>query len=436
MNSKMPNNIHSTTCLVGRFNAKEGFSYEQLDNDTNNWERVILSKDDYEMLKIKYYPAHITAMMQVDGENTSVLHYKLKLNDKICIKLITNYSCELKEVSLWFFPFDIILFTLKFDDSGTKLNDLTKMHSMWKEWSSNYSTFYTARLEQLLEPLSKNTASGKADSLTKEETKIRQYQVLQIDGKELDDDLLYEIGTFSPVGVVKYPDPRRSFKPSDKYFKKTIEENIVSVYSNWKALALNDSFTVLTIDDIYEDSELDEHGDGYRYFDLLYMRCLFEEYYCFDRNNLFRNQEFINVDEQLEEIKEMERNYFYDDLSYDFLPPLMLRAIDKGLGLQGDREELTQHIKQSYEEMQDKKEMQRRKIIEFVVSMVQVLAVFSISGTVYQLLIASWDCLDCPLTAIITFAIAFVTSVLIISVLIKNRRQKNDNEKRTSTNCL
>ena len=87
MNSKMPNNIHSTTCLVGRFNAKEGFSYEQLDNDTNNWERVILSKDDYEMLKRKYYPAHITAMMQVDGENTSVLHYKLKLNDKICIKL-------------------------------------------------------------------------------------------------------------------------------------------------------------------------------------------------------------------------------------------------------------------------------------------------------------------------------------------------------------
>ena len=429
----MPNNIHSTTCLVGRFNAKEGFSYELLDNDTNNWERVILSKDDYEKLKRKYYPAHITAMMEVEGENAVVRHYKLKLNDKSCIKIITNYSCELKEVSLWFFPFDIILFTIKFDDSGTDLNDLTKMHSMWKEWSSNYSTFYTARLEKLIEPLSKNTASGKTDRLTKEETKIRQYQVVQIDGKELEDDLLYEIGTFSPVGVVKNPDPRRSFKPSDEYFKETIKENSVSVYSNWKALALNDSFTVLTIDDIYEDSALDKHGDGYRYFELLYMRCLFEEYYCFDRNNLFRKQECINVNKQLDEIKEMERNYFYDDLSYDFLPPLMLHAIDKGLGLQGDREELTQHIKQSYEEMLDKKEMQRREKIELVVSMVQVLAVFSISGTVYQLLVATWECLNCPLTAIITLVIA---SALTAVLIIKIKDKKNDKEKRTTIKCL
>ena len=415
----MPNNKYSTTCLVGRFNAKEGFSYQKLENDKENWERNTLKADGLDKLKRKYYPSHINAMMDVEGEDTIICRYNLKLNDKICLNLITNYKCALKEVSLWFFPYEIVLFTIKFDDSGTDLNSLTKMHGYWKEWGGNYEMFYTTQLEQILEPLAKYTASGNASGLTKENTKIRQYQVVQIDGNVLDDELLYELGTFSPVGVVKNPDPCRSFKPSDDYFKKTIKENSVSVYSNWKGLALNDSFTVLAIDEVYVDSELDKDGDGYRYFELLYMRCLFEEYYCFDRNNLFRERESIDVDKQLEEIKAMERNYFYDDLSYDFLPPLMLRAMERGLGLPGDRKELTEHIKQAYKERQDKDEQRRRtqqereereqqRRNEKIVSVVQLLAAFSIFGTIYQLSIAMTGCDSIPCLAGILLVVGLV----------------------------
>ena len=456
----MPNSVNSTTCLVGRFNAQEGFSYQELEKieQEKNWERHFLKNAETNQLKKKYYPAHIKAMIDTGEDYTLVRRYRLAWREKKSLKLnrvfrkegrvvkIGQYPCWLEDVSLWFFPNGIVLFSIKFEDSGVDLNDLTWMHSQWKEWgatfdSSNSESFATPELDELLKPLAQYTQRKTAKDLTQANTKVRQYQVVQIEGNEIEDELLYEIGTFSRVGVIKDPELSQGFKPSNEYFKKTVAENGVSVYSDWKALALNDSFTVLAIDDKYADSELDKEGDGYRYFELLYMRSLFEEYYCFDRNNLFREQKYIDVDKQLEEIKGMERDYFYDDLSYDFLPPLLLRAMEKGLGLQDDRKELTEHIKQAYKEDQDKKkqemlaqqnekekEQQRRnEEIErrngMIVSAVQILAVFSTLGTLYQLIIAITGCDRSPWLAGGLLVVGIVLLCVLLPEIIRNQKR-------------
>ena len=137
----MPNNEYSTTCLVGRFNAKEGLSYQELEKDNNNWERNFLTEDKLDNLKRKYYPAHVNAMIDTGGDSTMVHCYRLakNLGKDLTLKRVwydeqgnensKDYQCKVEDVLLWFFPNEIVLFSIKFVDSKVDLNDLRWMHA-------------------------------------------------------------------------------------------------------------------------------------------------------------------------------------------------------------------------------------------------------------------------------------------------------------------
>ena len=231
---------------------------------------------------------------------------------------------------------------------------------------------------------------------------MRQYQLLETD--TLSDELLYEIGSFSPIGVVSQTDLKTTYKPSTKYYEQIIKENSLSVFSNWKALALNDSFTVLTIDDFFEINEFQEN------FELLYMRCLLGEFFCFDRNNLYREVDNIDNEKIEKEIKFMEQHYFFDDMSYDFLPPLMYRAMAKGVGLQTDCEQLTQHVMQSLREA-------RREQNNTAANFVQIFAVFSVFWTIHQIIIAVCSPIDKNVESAIALLAGIISSVCTIILL-------------------
>lgn len=417
----------SRVCLAGRFNAKPGLRPEELDELSSSWKRIKISKAEYDGLKSHYYPSLLQSMMEVDDEHKqSICRYEMILPEQ-CENLIVledkiYYPCEIKRVRIWFFPYDMILFSIDIEESPDSFSDLTQMHGKWKEWNKNYYSFHTDKLDNLLKPLAQLSPNTTPDPalLTFSGTKIRQYQVIETEIKKdefetetIKDDLLYEIGTFSPIGVVKDSNACRSFKPATDYYKKIMNENTMSAYSNWKALALNDSFTVLAINEVYSESEFDEWNKegklidtGYHYFELLYIRCLFEEYYCFDRNNLYR-EGHANSKEIENEIAYMEQHYFFDDMSYDFLPPLMYRAMAKGLDLQKDREQLTQHVKQA---LRDARQERNNRVVNFV----QIFAIFSVVWTIHEMIIKICPCLDGAVFAIIFLVFAvFITFLLL-----------------------
>ncbi len=421
----MPILRQSRVCLAGRFNARQGLKHEDL--PLSQWSPVEMSKDVFEKLQSTYYPSLLTSMNSIVGnKEQSVFRYEMKISgvrDNLIFLPKKNneghlYPCKIINVRLWFFPFEITLFSIEIEEHTDSFSDLTIMHSKWKKWNDEYEAFHTDELDKLLEPLSKLTKSGLPSQITFSGTKIRQYQVVESD--VLNDDLIYEIGTFSPIGVVKDDNLTRDYKPSNDYYQMIIKENILSAYSNWKALALNDSFTVMTLDSYYSQSEFDEYYEsgilkdtGYRYFDLLYMRCLFEEFYCFDRNNSYResatNNKKIDFEKIEEEIAYMEQHFFFEDMSYDFLPPLMYRAMAKGLNLQKDREQLTQHVKQSLREARHERDSR-------AVNFVQIFAAVSVIWTIREMLVAiSKDTWSGPIMA---FLFLIVALILIIVLLI------------------
>ena len=269
----MAENLFSYTYLVGKFSV----SLKSKNLKKNDWEEiVVMQKDekekgkDYESLKAKYYSAHIDAMMRVEGRQvpdflSEVCHYKARLpkeNDKRVVELTNKdgsvYKCMLCSIDLYFFPLDIVLFSIEINDSGNDLDRLTSMHGLWKEWSENYQKFRFKcnKLDDLLQPLVQLLPDKDVTKITADGTKIRMFQIVRSSDDVVNDDLLFEIGTFSPIGVVH---PSASFKkrhlqPSEDYFEEVIKNNSVSAFHSWKALALNDSFTVLGVGTKYLDN--------------------------------------------------------------------------------------------------------------------------------------------------------------------------------------
>ena len=195
---------------------------------------------------------------------------------------------------------------------------------------------------------------------------MKLFQIVEIE--KIDDKLLYEIGTSSPIGCV---DGNMWLTPSDDYYNKIIKENTVSAFKNWKGLALVDSFTMLGTANSFKPEDC-----IYMYFPLIYLRCIFEKTFCFSRNTNYREDKVEG--NLLREIALMEKYYFYNDISHNFLPNLLYKAMAKGLGINAERAELTKQIKEKEE-----------KNSSLLLGAVSVFAIFSIVYDFYSL-IKAW----------------------------------------------
>jgi hypothetical protein len=431
---------YSRSRLVGQLNVKRGLKPADLVEKSDYkgmWVRYTLRDEVFNELNSTYYTAHLMAITGIEPKGTchlkdleDVCRYDMilpKANAPLMLLDGKEYKCTVNRVSVWFFPCHLVLCSIEIDDSGNTLSDISKMHGRWKKWGSSYDGFCTDELDDFLNPLLMLTYDGNPLNLLFQGTKMRQYQVFQLDEEQrkaemlqkfgiefqprIEDDLLYEMATHSPIDVVSDPDPCKSWKPSDDYFSAIIHENSVSAFSNWKALALNDTFTVMALDDVFVKSESD-----YQYFEMLYMRCLVQEYFCFSRNNAYRENPKMKIARVEREIDLMEKYYFYDDLSYDFLPPLMYKAMAKGLGLQGDREELVNHVKQALRE-------KGRVNNDRIVAVVKIFAVLTTGWTLYSMITEIWPCIKCVYTAAIVSSLSVIVALALVFVTSKKRKK-------------
>ena len=139
-----------------------------------------------------------------------------------------------------------------------------------------------------------------------------------------------------------------------------MEQNAVSAFKDWKALALNDSFTML--DGAEMSPRWKTWDENYKlwlqhYFRLIYLRCFFEKTFCLSRNIAYRQGEAI--DNLSTDITDMERFYFYRNISYNFLPNMLYDAMTRGLDIAAEREEISKQIKERAKEEEIKRKEQR-----------------------------------------------------------------------------
>ncbi len=395
-------NLYSHTFVVGMLNAE----IRPNEMSRYDWDEVVMSEDDFRKRNGEYYTSFLDALvkseLRVKPEFLKeVCHYKAKkVNDSRPIEITLPedglsskperlYVFSLCSIDLYCFPMGIVLFSIEIDDSGCDLDDMTYVHGLWKDWGGFYTKYKCYNLEKkmaLLEQLLKMEGKG-LSQISAGGTKTKLFQIVITNKEDVDDALLFEIGTFSPIGVVTAGKDfhKKSLKPSEEYFNFVMKENTVSVFKNWKGLALNDSFTVLGSG---EKEVKNGGGMGFIfnswpfeniYFPLLYLRCFFEKCFCFSRNTYYRRDKdgkTDNVELLLREISNMDRYYFYDDISYNFLPPMIYRAIKKGMNMDIELEEMRTHIKENLQE----ESRQRYNLMLYVVT---AFAAFSVSWNLY-----------------------------------------------------
>jgi len=153
------------------------------------------------------------------------------------------------------------------------------------------------------------------------------------------DDILYDIGTVSPIGTSKSDN---FFAPSREYITQLIGENKISVFNNWSALTLFDTFTCILHGWKREGLE----QTWCETYCLIYIHCLHLKFYLYAVNT-----ELADITEIKSNSNELKNNFieFVNDynlmhLSYNFLPNLLYDKIRHSLEIQSEIEMMEKKV--------------------------------------------------------------------------------------------
>jgi len=395
---KKETSVYSHAFFVGSLNS-EGLSEEAL--VIAGWRRA---SEDYGKLCSIYYKSHVDAMMDTGEESSKpsalrcIRHYvcgglldsegkavennvglvdvggKAVENDSTDVwgktvenyrqLRLDNYVFRLCNLHLYIYPLNIVLFSVEADDSGNTMEDLSYGHLRLSQWRwDGFSEELKEVLSEYFAPLSTFLPDQDLSRLTERGGRLKIYQVIKTELSEVDDALLYELGTCTPIGSVLTP---QRVSPSKQYFDEIMRDNSVYPYRNWKGLALNDTFTCLGTSDFDEREWVNE------FFPLIFLRVFLEKTFSHSRNIAFR--EDVEKGSLLRELMVMDQYYFYSNISYKFLPNMLYSAMLRGMDVATERDELSEQLKYDND----------RKMV-YVVALISAIALFSAAADLYDM---------------------------------------------------
>lgn len=211
-------------------------------------------------------------------------------------------------------------------------------------------------------------------------SKYKLYMVLDVpnaeDNKTIS-NILFDIGTVAIVGSAV---ATTNDSMDKNYIKQLVKNNSISVYNNWKGLALLDTFTVVgngigmfTYDNYY-------HG--------IYLYSLFIKY------SLFKfNYEIADLDEdKRSQFQEFLTKYYHNYISYNFLPTEIFIKIKIALDIEKELKIMNDKIELVGRQIQEEQQDRTNKIL----GIVTVLSSLSSAQPVYDYLLVGqkylgWD---------------------------------------------
>jgi len=167
---------------------------------------------------------------------------------------------------------------------------------------------------------------------------------------------LYDIGCGVPIGSASGEDPR--FTPSKSYYDKLMKGNI-SVFNNWDALALFDSYTVVGTDllaKIYS-----EQSYTTTYF-RVYMFNLFFKFNLY-RFNANLHEGTLSVRDEFEGFL---NTYNINQIAFDFLPNLIYHTQRKALDTDVELKKFNKRISRISEGIQEQQQKRTNALLTFV----------------------------------------------------------------------
>ena len=389
------NSFYTIVSGLFRFDQKS-MDEEGLWKNFTNW-RDRINGGDYEAtfnyLNHSYYDSYLNNIFpeirfnesQLNKFNPKILNHltfkdclenkeylkniELKINNNRFIKFNIEY------VDLYLFPHEIGIFSIKVSIKYSKsmtVGIVSDFLNKIRHLNSQVSLFNNKNFISVKEFLENHilTHLHLKDNWAVYNPQLKLYSLIdlkdKIPEKEMD-YLLYDMGNVSIIGSCK---GEGIFAPSETYFKKQLASNKISVFKNWSALALYDTFTRISIDfpDNYNSWEYD-------YFNL-FIHCIYIKFFMYLTNSEL--SDVTKVDKRTEKIRdrfiEFINDYHHSHISYKFLPDLLQDKLLYSLEIQSEIEKMETKIQRINEQFQEKRE----KTFNIALIVITLLGVFTV----------------------------------------------------------
>ncbi|MCF8226793.1 MAG: hypothetical protein K9J30_13020 [Bacteroidales bacterium] len=286
---------------------------------------------------------------------------------------VYSISFRIEYIDLYIFPHGIGIFSIKVsiaEDGKLKLGKVSDFLNQIRHLQNIVTRNCGEKsIEELImhEILSPLNISGE---WTIYNPQLKLYTILDFNetgSREELERVLFDIGNMSPIGSAAGD---TYFAPSEDYYNEQIQYNRISVFRNWMAMALYDTFTRVSIN--VTDSFNSWQND---YFNL-YIHTIYSKFFMYLTNSelsevtrVTRNTELIR-----DRFIEFVNDYQHTQVSYKFLPDLIRDKLIYALGIQAEVERMDVKIQRINEQFQEKRE----KSFNTALVAITLLSVFSV----------------------------------------------------------
>ncbi|MDR1583902.1 MAG: hypothetical protein LBS55_11725 [Prevotellaceae bacterium] len=421
--------INSIAFLCGYFSIRE--KSRTIESISSQWEKIRNTEKEKSELEKYYYPEFVNFCYQSEKSKStkSMERYRLPINREIAISLPAGkiHSLFVKSIQLFVFPYNLLIYAIEIEQNGADLNDITASLSILRN-IPNYQettpkngygasssivsnqinkedllkTDYKEILQPIIEiyrsvattpQIPSDNESFPYSLLMENSNKLKIFHIVEIEPSEFDEkkqnNLLFELGTLAPTGSYN---SNNFSSPSQEYFDKIMSKNKISIFNNWKGLALLDTFTILCSQ---TQPYLLDNWKNY-YFGMIYIHSLFLKFYLFRINILFRKKN-ANVARLEKGFISFECDCCFHKISYNFLPLEIYQSLDTGMEINDER-------KQLYSLIEREKNVQEKQSDRKMNSLLFILTCLTIFSTV-------WD-FTCMFNALYPYEIYLGSAIL------------------------
>ena len=345
-------------------------------------------------------------------DDVSVFKRKIGANATISLKGDSapdrDVSVYVAETALYQMPLNLIVFSIRLEFEGTEQNDLAKVLLKLRSCShylvEEVGDFINLGVAPVFNAYKE--CGGKGDIrredaeydfsfLVEFGNKLKIFQVSLVDQLPATPRALKNC-IFCLNTLTEY-DNCLSSETEEKYIDSALSEGYLSVFKNWKLLALLDSVVILAQDPLPNHMAI---WTG-TYFEKIYVYELFRKCFLYKLNYNFHDAS-CNPKELQDEMKSFERSYSFANISYNFLPQLVDRAFVHALDFKPEESAINQMINREIVYRDEKRENRTNQLL----LVLSLLAVFS----------AIWDLL-CLIKELKTWS-ALMTVVIIAALLV------------------
>lgn len=342
------------------------------------WRRIEKNKGEIEEFESFYYPDFV-AFNYGDGRR-GMARYSLDVSRDVRVCAFgCEYGVTVRSVSLFVAPYRLMLFAVHVEQSSGDANDFTAVMSVLRNVGEYDPVAVGGFIDAALAPVARlydamaGQRAGAAGyrPLVENGNKLKIFQIVELDDPEWQaadtDRLLFETAMLMRVGS-------SAVSSSPEYFGRIMGNNRISIYNNWKALALFDTFTMLGHDvpDWLRQNWIDN------YFNMIYVSLLFNKLYLFRLNILFRKR-LRKIDRLEREFDEFERTCRFAKISYNFMPLEICDGINRGLDIDSEEERLYQMIERENDRAEKRSDQHMNSLLFFLTCLASLSAVWDAS---------------------------------------------------------